>query len=317
MAQTKQVPKDQYLVREGDSPVEMYIIKSGSFTLTQFRGQTEHHYKDFHSGEMFGEIGLFRKRPSEFNIKALQDSEVITMPFETLHKQIEALPTWIQALLKNLIAHLQESLHFINTNLATNKTPTQSPHQLTKYLAILNFVSLRHDHVFDLASLRNYTIQMFQEATAPMNTLSHTLADLGYLQATDTNNGPGYKNLKPEALLHFLEWYNEWLFKPERNRLSPLVSEEVENLKAILRFAKDLPTNHKGFTKVNLNSLHTESEIKIGRAIRKEALLSLTAKKYFAEPTMEDSGVVIYLPCDELEVLAENWALVHSLIELF
>lgn len=317
MAQLKHVLKDQYLVREGDTPSEMYIIKSGTFAVTQFRGNSELRYKDFQSGEMFGEIGLFDKKSSEVNIKALQDSEVIVMPFETLHKQIEVLPTWIQALFKNLINHLQQSISFIHNNSAADNTTTPSAHLLTKYLAILNLTSLRYNGRFSLAALRNYTIQVFQEPTARMNTLALALVELGYLQQDNTDEGPGFKNLKPETLTRFLDWYNDWLFKPDRARMQLLTEDEVKNLQAILQYAKELPVGNRGFTKVNLNNLQTESEAKTGRHLRKEDVNVLAIKKYFGAPTMEDSGVVIYLPCDELTVLAENCFLVNTLTKIF
>jgi len=96
-----------------------------------------------------------------------------------------------------------------------------------------------------------------------------------------------------------------------------LNDEETKNLKAIIEFAKDLPKNHKGFAKVNLNALQTESADKTGRALRKEDVQVLTAKKYFSEPTMEDSGVTLYLHCEELETLAENCFLVNNLTRIF
>lgn len=321
MAEPKKIAKDTYLFRDGDAPDAMYIIKSGNFAVTKTKGNSEVVLAEITAGAMVGEMALFDNKPRSANVKATKDSEVIALPYESLTKQMEQLPVWVRAIMKTLNENLREANKKIK--ILENSNPDEErfpPHIVNKYISILNLVGHKYGKSedggvsFSSVLLRNYTIQIFQEATNKMQSVVNALTDLGYLIQEDRGDGTQkIINTKPQELFSFVDWYNDWLFKQEKDRLPILNDSEVRILNGILLFARKVEPNHKGFRKVNLNDVQNESMKETGNLIRAEDVNPLIEKKYLTEKIMDEKGVYIMVAIDEVEPLARNWTIVNNL----
>ncbi len=191
-------------------------------------------------------------------VKATKDSEVIALPYESLTKQMEQLPVWVRAIMKTLNENLREANKKIK--ILENSNPDEErfpPHIVNKYVSILNLVGHKYGKPedkggvsFSSALLRNYTIQIFQEATNKMQSVVNALTELEYVAQEDRGDGTQkIINTKPQELFSFVDWYNDWLFKQEKDRLPALTDAEVRILNGILHFARKVEPNHKGFRK--------------------------------------------------------------------
>lgn len=322
MAEAKKVSKDTYLFREGDAPDAMYIVKSGTLAVTKTKGSSEVILAEIQAGAMVGEMALFDNKPRSANVKAIKDAEVIALPYDSLNKQMDQLPVWVRAIMKNLNENIRDANKKIKT--LENSNPDEErfpPHIINKYISILNLVSNKYgkaeeNNTISISSalLRNYTIQIFQEATNKMQTMVNTLTELGYLTQEDRGDGSQkISNLKPQELFAFVDWYNDWLFKQEKDRLPALSDPEVKILNGILLFAKRATPDKKGLYKVNLNDVQNESMKETGNLIRVDDVNPLIEKKYLTEKIMDEQGVYILVELPYVEPLARNWTLVNSL----
>ncbi|NUN04957.1 MAG: cyclic nucleotide-binding domain-containing protein [Bdellovibrio sp.] len=322
MAEAKKVAKDTYLFREGDAPDAMYIIKTGSFAITKTKGNSEIVLAEINAGAMVGEMALFDNKPRSANVKATKESEVISLPYDSLTKQMEQLPVWVRAIMKTLNENLREANKKIK--ILENSNPDEErfpPHIVNKYISILNLVGNKYGKQedngavsFSSGLLRNYTIQIFQEATNKMQAVVNALTDLGYI--TQEDRGDGFQkiiNNQPQELFAFVDWYNEWLFKQEKDRLPILSDAEVKILNGILLFARKVEPNHKGFRKVNLNDVQNESMKETGNLIRADDVNPLIEKRYLTEKIMDEQGVYIMIALEDVEHLARNWTIVNNL----
>ncbi|UXR63456.1 cyclic nucleotide-binding domain-containing protein [Bdellovibrio bacteriovorus] len=322
MAEAKKVAKDTYLFRDGDAPDAMYIVKTGGFAITKSKGNTEVVIAEIQPGAMVGEMALFDKKPRSANVKATKDSEVIALPYDSLNKQMDQLPVWVRAIMKTLNEKLRDANQKIrlleNTNPDEERFP---PHIVNKYISILNLVGNKYGKPEDGGTLsfssvliRNYTIQIFQEATNKMQSVVNALTDLGYLAQEDRGDGTQkISNLKPQELFGFVDWYNEWLFKQDKDRLPALSEQEVAILNGILLFARRVEPNHKGLYKVDLTDVQNESMKELGQLIRADDVNSLIEKKYLTEKIMDEKGVYIMVELPYVEPLARNWTIVNNL----
>lgn len=322
MAESKKVAKDTYLFRDGDAPDAMYIVKSGGFAITKSKGNTEVVIAEIQPGAMLGEMALFDKKPRSANVKATKDSEVIALPYDSLNKQMDQLPVWVRAIMKTLNEKLRDANQKIrlleNTNPDEERFP---PHIVNKYISILNLVGNKYGKPeeggglsFSSVLIRNYTIQIFQEATNKMQSITNALTDLGYVTQEDRGDGTQkITNLKPQELFGFVDWYNEWLFKQDKDRLPPLSEAEVNILNGILLFARRAQPNHKGLYKVDLTDVQNESMKELGQLIRADDVNSLIEKKYLTEKIMDEKGVYIMVELPYVEPLARNWTIVNNL----
>nr|BFD59723.1 hypothetical protein CKG001_18300 [Bdellovibrio sp. CKG001]BFD66966.1 hypothetical protein HAGR004_19880 [Bdellovibrio sp. HAGR004] len=322
MAEAKKVAKDTYLFRDGDAPDAMYIVKTGGFAITKSKGNTEVVIAEIQPGAMVGEMALFDKKPRSANVKATKDSEVIALPYDSLNKQMDQLPVWVRAIMKTLNEKLRDANQKIrlleNTNPDEERFP---PHIVNKYISILNLVGNKYGKPEDNGALsfssvliRNYTIQIFQEATNKMQSVVNALTELGYLTQEDRGDGTQkVTNLKPQELFSFVDWYNEWLFKQDKDRLPALSDQEVSILNGILLFARRVEPNNKGLYKVDLTDVQNESMKELGQLIRADDVNSLIEKKYLTEKIMDEKGVYIMVELPYVEPLARNWTIVNNL----
>jgi CRP-like cAMP-binding protein len=322
VAEAKKVLRDNYLFREGDQPDAMYIIKTGGFAVTKTKGTSEIVLTEIGPGAMVGEMALFDKKPRSANVKATKDSEVIALPYDSLDKQLETLPVWVHAILKNLNENLRDANKKIkileNANTEEERFP---PHLVNKFIAIFNFVTMRYGKadtngslVVSSVTIRNHTIQIFQEPTNKMTAMLNALTELGYVQQEERGDGTQrVTNLKPQELFAFVDFYNDWLFKQEKDRLPLLTEQEVKVLHAILHFARKAQPDNKGFRKVSLNELQNDSMKEVGSLIKLEDSNSLVEKKYFTDKIMDTHGTYLMVALDELEPLARHWAMVNDL----
>lgn len=321
VAEQKKILKDVYLFREGDPPDSMYIIRSGSLAVTKTKGNSEITLVELGPGNIVGEMALFDKRPRSANVKATAETEVIALPYDSLTKQMDQLPVWVKAILKTLNENLREANKKIKSQPNNPDEERFPPHIVNKYISILNLVGHRYGRKeadgslsFSSVLLRNYTIQIFQEATNKMTSIVNVLTELNYLSQEDRGDGSQrIFNKRPEDLFAFVDWYNEWLFKQDKDRLQPLSDKESRLLRAIIHFAEQIQPDHKGFRKVNLNVIQNDSMKELGELIRIEDFNTLIEKKYLSEKIMDENGVYIMLALDEITVPARQWTLVNAL----
>lgn len=323
MADAKKVNKDMYLFREGDAPDAMYIVKSGSLAITKTKGNSEIVLAEIGTGSMVGEMALFDKKPRSANVKAVKDSEVIALPYAALEVQMGSLPVWVQAILKNMNENIREANKKIKTLENANPSDDRfAPHVINKLLSIFNFVSHRYAQkegevlIVPQNRLRNTTIQIFQEATNKMQSLLVALEGMGFAKVEDLGEGKQkISNFKPDQLFEFVDWYNEWLFKQEKDRVT-LSAEESKLLDGLIHFAKKVEPNGKNQRKVNLNEVQNDSMKELGYLIKLEEFNGLIEKKVVSEKMMEANGVFISLVLEEITPLARNWKMVWDFKKL-
>lgn len=319
MSQTKKITKDMYLFREGDHPDAMYIIKSGGFAITKTKGNSEVTLAEIKTGAMVGEMAIFDRKPRSANVKATKDSEVVALPYDALEKQLDAVPVWIKAIMRTLNENLREANKKIKILESTDaETERYPPHVINKLLSILSFVGHRYGqkeegHVVIPANrLRNYTIQIFQEPTNKMDSMMQALQELGHFEVQELGEGKRkLTNKSPEFLFDFVDWYNDWLFKADKDKVS-LSPEEIKVLDGVLFYAKKAADGPKGTKKVNMGEVQNDSMRDLGWVIKVDDVNGLIEKKFVSEKIMEESGVFVNVAIDEVEKPAAYWKLISD-----
>lgn len=320
MAEGKKVARDTYLFREGDAPDAMYILKTGELAITKTKGTSEIILATLSPGGMVGEMAIFDMKPRSANVKALKESEVIVLPYDSLTKQMEALPVWTKAIMKTMNENLREANKKIklleNANPDAERFP---PHTVNKLLTILNMIGSMfgtkegENLLVPQHRLRNFTIQVFQEPTNKMQSMLQALKDLKMFEITDIGEGQQkIVNLNAPFLIKFVDWYNDWLFKQEKDKIT--VSEnEVKFLEAVVFYAKKVTPDDKGFRKINVTEMQNDSMRDLGYVFRAEDMNPLTEKKLVSEKTMQDKAVFVTVNLDDIEPIAKNWRFVWDL----
>lgn len=319
-AGAKKIPAGHYLFRDGDPSDAMYVIKGGKLAVTKSKNTSEIILAELGPGAMVGEMAFFDGRPRSASVKAVKDSEVICLPFKSLHAQFQNFPEWCKAVMRTVNDHLREANIRIKT---LEKPPGEEdlfpPHVINKLISILNFVGLRYGKQSEEGllvpqyTLRNYTIQIFQEATHKMDKLLQALHDIGFIKFENLAEGrQKIVILQQDTLFDFVEWHNEWLFKQEKDRVL-IKEDELKILKAIVHFGQKLTANEKGVVKLPLKTMQDESMRELDFLVKVDDVNALIEKKLLSDKISEDAGVFITFVLSDLEKIAPKWDIIYKL----
>ncbi|PWU15493.1 MAG: porin [Bdellovibrio sp.] len=321
MSGGKRVEKDHYLFREGDPPDAMYVIKSGKFAVCKTKNNSEIVLAEMGPGAMVGEMAFFDNKPRSASVKAIKEGDVIMLPYKALHAQFANMPEWAKAIMRTVNDHLRNANRRIKEleRATTDDEELFPPHTITKLVSILNLVGERYGTSspeglsIPGGTLRNYTIQIFQEPTHKMQKLMSSLAEQGLMKIEEL--GEGRQKIivnQPEVLFGFVEWYNEWLFKKEADRIL-VKEEELRVYRGALHFAKKKLADEKGYVRVNLTELQNDSMRELGYLLKVEELQLLVAAKIMTEQMMETKGIYANVLIAELEKIVPYWTIVYTL----
>lgn len=320
MAEMRKLNKDEYLFKEGDFPDNMYIVRSGALAITKTKNKSEVILAEIGTGAIVGEMALFDKKPRSANVKATKEAEVVALPYKGLEQQLAQMPEWLRAIIRTLNQNLREANLKIKTLGETQSEEDRfSPQLLNKLLSIINLVGMHFGTQEDKGlsvppgTLRKYTIQVFQEPTHKMQTLLMALEKIHFFEIIDLEEGKqNLFNKKPEFLFNFVDWYNDWLMKPEESRFD-LHPQEVKTLKGIVHFAKKGTPGAKGKFKINLEAVMTLSKSELQFVVRPDDFNTLISKGLCSEKVVTAQGVFVEVIPEDLEKIAMNFGFIQEL----
>jgi CRP-like cAMP-binding protein len=321
MAGAVKLQQGHYLFREGDPSDAMYVIKSGKLAVTKAKQNSEIVLAELGPGAMVGEMAFFDGRARSASVRAVKESEVIALPFKALHAQFQNFPEWCKAIMRTVNDHLREA----NQKIKSMEKPVNSeedlfpPHTVNKLVSILNLVGFKYGKqteeglIIPQYTLRNYTIQIFQEATHKMDKLLIALNEIKLIKLENLGEGKQrIINPNAELMFEFVEWYNDWLFKAEKDRIT-IKEDELRILRAVIHFGQKLKADENGIVKLSLKDIQNESMRELDFLVKVDDVNSLIEKKLISDKIMEETGIYISFNLLELQKLAPKWDIIYKL----
>ena len=315
--------KGDILFREGDESDAMYVIKSGRIAITKAKGNSEIVLAELKPGEMLGEMAFFDAKPRSAGAKAISDAEVIVLPFAALNAQFKTFPEWLKAMVKTVNSHLRQANQRIK-NLETAQSESEEmfpPHSITRLCAIISWIGFKSGEkaedgslVVPSGTLRNYTIQIFQQPTNKMQKMMEVLSGLGIMKVEELGEGKQRISiLKHQLLTDFVDWYNKYLFTEEAKRVT--VSEkELPVMRALTFYGRKAEPNDKGVVKVSLTDIQNNSMRDLNQLISVNDADSLAEKGLTEDKQSGDGGVVLLsFNLAEMEKILPFWEIVYAL----
>ena len=321
MSGSKKLEPGHYLFREGDPPDCMYVIKTGKLTVVKSKANSEIVLAEIGPGAMVGEMAFFDDKPRSASVKAVKESEVIILPYKALRAQFASFPEWAKAIMRTVNTSLRNANMRLKELESTKGESDEMfpPHLVTRLISILNLIGQRYGKqepeglVVPGGVLRNYTIQIFQEPTHKMQKMMNALMEIELMKVEEIGDGKQKIVIfKPDLLFQFVEWYNDWLFKQEKERIL-IKEEELKILKAALHFAKKGTPDVKGFVKVSLTDIQNESMKELGTLIKVEEFIPVIEKKLMTDQMMEPNGVFSSVNTVDMEKVVPFWSIIYSL----
>lgn len=322
MADPKVLKKGEYLFREGDASLAMYVIKTGKLGILKSKGNSEISLAELGPGDMVGEMAFFDQKPRSASARAVVDTTVIELPFKALNAQFKTFPEWSKAIMRTVNNHLRNANQKIKS---LEKSEEESnavfpPHTVTRLCAILGTVAKVYGEkapdgsgtLVPPGTLRKYTIQIFQQPTNKMQTLLEVLQGLGHLKVEELGEGRQRITVfQSDFLIRFVDFYNDFLFKSEDKRTS-IEEKEMKTVKALLFYGKKATPNEKGEVKLNLTQMQNDSMRDLGSLFNVDDVNSLAEKKLVGEKFSLEGALAMSFNYAELETQYPYWELIHA-----
>jgi len=318
----KKLAKGEILFREGDPGDAMYVIKSGRIAITKAKGSGEIILAEKVNGEMLGEMGFFDAKPRSAGAKAIQDSEVISLPFANLHAQFKTFPEWLKAMVKTVNAHLREANTRIK-NLEAASTGEEEmfpPHLVTRLCAIISLVGFKagekteHGLQVNPFLLREYCIQIFQQPTNKLDKLMEILQALNIMKVEDLGEGKRRISILNHKLLtDFTDWYNKYLFTESSKRIT-VEEKEMPTLRALVFYGKKQTPDDKGMVKVSLTEMQNNSMKDLNTLFSVNDADPLSEKGLVQEKASEQGGgLSMKFKLADVEAVLPFWEIIYTL----
>ena len=103
----KKISKGDYLIRQGEIETDMYVVKSGLFSITRESLGNKIFLDDAGRGDVIGEMALINQAPRSADVKALKDSSVYVVNIREFYNNIYNIPGWFMDLIKGLVERLR------------------------------------------------------------------------------------------------------------------------------------------------------------------------------------------------------------------
>ncbi|MEQ1875991.1 MAG: Crp/Fnr family transcriptional regulator [Bdellovibrionia bacterium] len=319
-ASMKKLGPNDLLFREGDPSDAMYVIKSGRLSIFKAKGKAEIQLAEVGPGSMIGEMAFFDNKPRSASAKALQDTEVIILPFKALYAQFKTFPEWLKSIVKTINDHLRDANQRIkNLEQGTNDTRMFPPHTITKLCGILSLVTHKYGEaspdgvIIPGGTLRKFTIQVFGEPTNRMQKLTEQLSGMGYMKVEDLGEGKQRMTmLKLDQLSDFVEFYNDYLFKDEAKRVT-VEEAELKVLRAVVHFGAQSVADDKGKVKISLNNMQNESMKQIGYLVTANDVNGIVAKGVVGDKEAQKGEFFISFVLKDVQKILPFWELIYTL----
>lgn len=320
----RQFKKGEILFKEGDPSDAMYVIKKGTIAITKAKGSSEIILAELRAGEMLGEMAFFDGKPRSAGARAIDDSDVITLPFSALHAQFKTFPEWLKAMVKTVNSNLRNANQTIKNLQAASGGEKEMfpPHTITCLCGIITLMGFKAGEntkeglIIPTNTLRNYTIQIFKQPTYKMDKMMEMLAAMGYMKIEEL--GEGRRKLiilKHKELTDFVDWYNDYLFKEESKRVT-IEEKELVCMRALIFYGNKLEKDAKGRVIINLTEMQNNSMKDLSQVIDVNAPNSLIEKGLCEEKQTKDGYMTMGFNIDEINRITPHWTLVYALIKI-
>ena len=300
----------------------MFVIKSGRIAITKAKGSGEIILAEKVGGEMLGEMAFFDNKPRSAGAKAVQDTEVLVLPFSSLHAQFKTFPEWLKAIVRTVNGQLRDANVRIKNleNASSGDEEMFPPHLVTRICAILSLIGFKSGEktetglVIPYGVLRDYCIQIFQQPTNKLDKMMEVLSALRIMQVEEL--GEGRKRvtiLNHKLLTEFTDWYNRYLFTETSKRVT-IEEKELPTVRALLFYGKKTAADANGIVKVNLTEMQNNSMRDLNFLFGVNDADPLAAKGLVQEKASEAGGQLsMKFKLADLENVLPFWEIIYTL----
>jgi len=105
----RRVGYDEYLMRQGETGTEMYVVKSGTFTISRRIKDKEIILWTAQEGDVIGEMALISGKTRTASVLAQRTSQVYVIDTQEFVRNAYHLPRWFKGIIEGLVSRLRNT----------------------------------------------------------------------------------------------------------------------------------------------------------------------------------------------------------------
>ena len=325
----KKLKRGEFLFREGEAPLTIYIVQSGKIGLMVERNGKYLEIASLGPNQVFGEQALFSTGKHAFAAQALQESKVMEVPVEMMKAQFEKSMPGIKLMVKSLVDETKISRQNTKTlKLETEKSPC--PHGVIHKLFTEVHLITRHIGKRDAAkpeqitvawnALKLYATRFFGESPQRLRHMMDLLAKLKFAELKIGKSDEGEETLIDVVIANvqlcedFAEFYQYHLFKGSRAEAIYVDPLALKVAKALVELSVQAPVNHKGASILDYQVVLNECKTKHHFDLKNTHLDSLERKGLFVvRKSYDDGRVELHFDRTEFAKMAHYWSIIFEI----
>lgn len=300
----------------------MYIVVSGKIGLFADDDDTASEMARIGPGQIIGDLAFFTGNPRTAFARAITDVEFHKIPYETVRRQFDAVPPWVQLMTKTLANQVQSYSNEIRMLKDAEEGVTLSKLAVARGWAALTFVPMHYGTKYndsltiDWPTLRTHANLSFREISTSVMQLARILQSLGYCIIRTDNHGPtDLEFTEPEILTGFLKYYVRAVTKnnPELSRMQPIEYNTLQLLAN--REIKVLPI-HRGQVEIDLVKFKEFADASGHPEVTAVSVDLLVARGIDVSKIATETSVKLRYHQEEVTNLAKYWQIVSAIQKL-
>lgn len=340
----KKLKRGEFLFKEGDAPVTIYIVQSGKIGLMVERNGKFIEIASLGPNQVFGEQALFSTGKHAFAAQALQESKVMEVPVDMMKQQFEKAPPGVKLLLKSLVDETKVSRQNTKTlKLETEKSPLPQGliHKIfTEVHLIARHIGKRgkpaealkpgmqptpyepgpHEFTVSWNAMKLYATRFFGESPQRLRSMMDLLAKLKFAELKIGKSDEGDETLLDvhfadvQLCEDFAEFYQYHLFKGSRAEAIYVDPLALKVAKALVDVSIGAPVNHKGASTVDYQNVLNECKVKHRLDLKNTHLDALERKGLFVvRKSLDDGKMELQFDRGEFLKMAHFWSIIHEI----
>lgn len=313
--------RDEVLYRSGEASTAMYLIKTGKvIAVKRDNFGREIEAIEIESGQLIGELAFFDKQSRTSTVKALEECELLEIPYEQLETDFGQLNPWFKVMLKRFAGQIVkysaavEELQVISPRSVNRSTLDRNMLKLIELLVLSDrlYGTDRENNKFRVISVNKMIIlgqQVFGISSQKIKGLVVALGTTSYISLESEPEGNELitienidllKNLS-EYLLHYVSIHREAMLNP--------TSDEVAVLKTLAEMVNSLTSDHRGLVMVSMASVMSKARVQ-DEHVNQETFERLSLKGIQIEKGSVENGVNLVCQKEDIVDMALIWEII-------
>jgi hypothetical protein len=327
MSNVKVIKKGEFLFKEGEKILTIFIVQSGQLSLCLQKNKKNIDLMTIGAGFVFADLVVLGINQYNHSCLATQETKVVEIPIEGFKHQYESLHQVYKSFIKSMAEKLKWSANELkNSKFEKNPLPC-SEEAIPKVFGIL-FHTAQHKGVkdgikvkVDWMALRQYSQRIFGESLKRLEQATQIMVKLKlgeYIFGKNVDDPEAKEEIQAfliydhPALESFFEFYQYYHFKGGKSELLKFDETNYNVLRILLLAFENSTADRFGIVTKDFNEV-VDFFKEYGISLGQGHFTALESKGLFSKRKTVDNKVQLQFELKEYKTQIEIWKIIKEI----